>query len=145
MEVHVTGLEWMPALAVGNEVIDAQHRKLFELINRLGDSSRAGGARTEVAAVLDELGDYVRDHFGLEERLFAEKAYPAAKEHQAEHLAFVARVSAFRADFSSGKAKVDKEVLDFLKSWLTRHISMTDRKYRPWLGDAKADSGRDKD
>ena len=129
------GLEWIPALAVGNEVLDSQHRQLFALINRLDEVSREGLGRAEVAAVIDELGSYVRDHFGLEERLFAEKDYPAAKEHMAEHLAFVARISGFRAEFSLGKAEVDAKLLDFLKSWLTRHISLTDRKYRPWLGD----------
>ncbi len=128
-------LDWMPALAVGNKVIDEQHRSLFALINRLDEALGSHRERPAVITVIQELGDYVRDHFGLEERLFVEKAYPGAEAHIQEHGGFVARIMAFQMDYLAGKSELTPELVGFLKAWLTNHISLTDRKYRPWLSD----------
>lgn len=126
-------IEWVPALDIGIAEIDAQHRALVGLINRLDEARARGAAREELAAALGGLRDYAAAHFALEEGLFAERGYPGAKEHVAEHRAFSAKVEAFAAAFAAGKAAVDGEILGFLKTWLTTHISFSDRKYRRHL------------
>jgi hemerythrin-like metal-binding protein len=126
-------IEWTPALDLGIVEIDGQHRRLVGLINALSDAAASGRGRGELGSLIAELEAYAVAHFGLEESLFAKYSYPAAAAHQAEHAAFVARVAAFKAAFAAGEARLDGEVLAFLKSWLVSHISFSDRKYRSLL------------
>lgn len=126
-------IEWNEGLGVGIPVIDAQHKVLLELINRLSEAAEAGKARAEIGPILLELESYAKEHFALEENAFSTYGYPGAKGHIAEHQAFIARVGDFQLAFAVGKAQVGEEILEFLRTWLTRHITFTDRKYRPYL------------
>ena len=103
------------------------------MINDLAAASEEGRGREAEASILKRLAAYTVEHFSLEERLFAERSYPAARIHKAEHDAFVKKVEVFRAAHAEGKGKLDTEMLSFLRSWLVNHISFSDRKYRPYL------------
>jgi hemerythrin len=39
----------------------------------------------------------------------------------------------FERAFAKRKEEVSSELLTFLRVWLTRHISFSDRKYKPYL------------
>jgi hemerythrin-like metal-binding protein len=126
-------IEWTPALSVGIPTIDEQHKVLVGLINRLGEAAEAGRTKAEIGPVLLELEDYTKKHFSLEEAAFEEYAYPDAAKHIAEHEAFVAKIDDFQMAFAVDKAQVGEEILLYLRTWLTRHITFTDKKYRPYL------------
>lgn len=121
-------IEWTPALDIGVREIDEQHRRLVGLINSLHEAGATGG--TGSAGILGELAAYAATHFALEEGYFERFGYAEAAPHKAEHAAFAARVEAFRADFVAGKTGLDAELLAYLRSWLTAHISFKDRKYK---------------
>lgn len=127
-------IEWTPALDIGVGEIDRQHRELVARINALSDAIESGRDGGTSLPLLDALAAYARDHFTLEEGWFAEFGYPAAVAHTAEHRDFIAKVSAFReafaADEGAGGAALPREILAFLRDWLVRHISYSDRKYR---------------
>lgn len=144
-------IEWTEALSVGIDAIDAQHRRLLDIINRLDDAVAAGGSAGGLSPVLAELEDYTKEHFSIEEEAFDETAYPEAKGHKAEHAAFIGKLADFRkavpgagggmAGGSGTEAPPTTEtgprpeaaMLAFLRSWLTRHISFSDKRYKPWL------------
>lgn len=133
------GLEWMPALAVGNSELDDEHKVLFSLINRLDEARLADADRRDLLAVAEELVRYVHVHFSHEEGLFSSKGYPEADVHKEEHRRFVAKVAAFHAKVIEGDPAAAAEMVDYLKTWLTRHIAVSDRKYRPWVSGKVAD------
>ena len=126
-------IEWTESLRVGIPSIDAQHEVLVGLINRLGDAVLAGEGKAAVGPILLELEAYTRKHFALEELAFEKYGYPDAARHIAEHEAFIARVDDFQLAFAVGKAEVGEDILQYLRTWLTRHISFTDKKYKPYL------------
>ena len=128
-------LEWIPALAVGNAEIDEEHKTLFALINKLDDLRMSEMGRRELRDVADELAKYVHVHFTHEESLFTAKGYPGAAGHIEEHRAFVGKVAEFHARIIGGDPKIAGEMANYLRTWLSRHIAMSDRKYRPWLAD----------
>lgn len=133
-------IEWIPALGVGNKAIDDQHRQLFDLINRLDEAGESGAERRVLLGVAGELRDYVQVHFSLEESLFSGTGYPDKEPHIAEHRAFVAKVAGFQSAIIEGNMAVVPEMVGFLRSWLTRHIGLMDRKYRPYLADEGAEA-----
>lgn len=144
-------IEWTGALSVGIEAIDAQHRRLIDIINRLDDETAASGHESGLSALLVELDDYAREHFSIEEEAFDETGYPGRRSHKAEHDAFIGKLADFRKslaghggaagkiDMSAGEAesgtdpRPEAAMLAFLRSWLTRHISFSDKRYKPWL------------
>lgn len=126
-------IEWTEALSVGIPTIDAQHRVLVDLINRLGEAAEAGRTKAEIGPILLELEDYTRRHFALEEEAFERFGYPEAKTHIAEHGAFIGKVDSFQLAYAVGKAQIGEDIMVFLRGWLTRHITFTDKKYRSFL------------
>jgi hemerythrin-like metal-binding protein len=51
------------------ESLDAEHRKLFYLINTLHEAMKSGQSRTVIAGILHELERYTQTHFLVEEAL----------------------------------------------------------------------------
>jgi methyl-accepting chemotaxis protein/hemerythrin len=136
-------LEWMPALSVGNATIDDQHRRLFDLINSVDAAGSSAVDREVLVGIHKELEDYVRVHFDYEERLFAERGYADAASHIKEHQAFVAKIASYPEVFAGAGSPDEaraaaRELASFLRSWLSNHIALSDRKYRPWLADKAA-------
>ncbi|HTH13782.1 MAG TPA: bacteriohemerythrin, partial [Spirochaetia bacterium] len=125
---------WSAALEVGHKVIDAQHKRLVDLVNRLSAALRSGQARATQEKVLAELIDYTQTHFGDEETLFKASKYPDQKGHLAQHQDFVQTVSQFQADFTAGRVVLGSDTLKFLKDWLVNHIQGTDRGIVKYLG-----------
>jgi hemerythrin-like metal-binding protein len=114
-------------LQLGYGDIDAQHRRLVELVNELDDAMRAGHGRDVVGGVLDELIRYTVYHFAFEEKLMDQYAIATASAHKTEHKKLVADVNAFKARFDKGSAAVTTELMTFLRSWLSDHILKTDK------------------
>jgi len=124
-----TGLiSWTPALALGHPAIDAQHRRLVDLLNRLFDALHSGKTRTILEGVLAELITYTQTHFQDEETLFLNSGYPDKEKHLAKHKDFVETVSRFKNDFVGGRVVMGSETMAFLKDWLVEHIQGTDRQ-----------------
>jgi len=82
-------IKWTPALAVGHAVIDAQHQELFRRLEALLTAMMKGD-KGEVGRLFDFLGAYVVEHFGAEEKLMKERAYPDYAVHKSAHERFVA-------------------------------------------------------
>jgi hemerythrin-like metal-binding protein len=61
--------EWSPQLAVGAEVIDAQHRELFHRVDRFVRALTEHAPAAETMHLLGFLGEYVVTHFADEEAL----------------------------------------------------------------------------
>jgi len=116
-------LDWIPALELGDELLDSQHKHLFELYNRvlLVD----GGHPNRQKLFLDLL-DYVDTHFADEERLMESIGYPELEFHKGLHRQLVERVMFL-------KNSPDWEVLDFFQEWLFRHIMAQDHKIKVFM------------
>jgi hemerythrin-like metal-binding protein len=122
-------ITWSPMLAVGVKEIDDQHQKLVALVNQLNDAMHAGKGKEALSPVLNELVRYTAYHFGTEEKLMAKHTYASTTEHKAEHVKFVADVTAFKKKFESGNAMISTEIMNFLRDWLSKHILQTDKKF----------------
>lgn len=126
-------VHWKPEYSVGIESIDAQHRQLIELINRLQNTvDYATGGDYERAA-LDAVVDYTRIHFRYEEELMQEHGYPSLEAHRAEHEKMVAKVEELLQAYRADEDRALQDALAFLKAWLINHINGTDQQYSEFL------------
>ncbi|MFA7281682.1 MAG: bacteriohemerythrin [Sterolibacterium sp.] len=120
-------MEWNDKLKVGHRLIDRDHQRLVELINALSDAMSAGKGRDVCGDVLNDLINYTKTHFAMEEQLMSLSQYPAAGTHKAEHAKLVQEVVEFQAKFNAGKETLSVSLLHFLMEWLTHHILVSDK------------------
>jgi hemerythrin-like metal-binding protein len=117
--------------SVENSELDLQHKKLFEIVNKLYDLSKVTPPhKINNLKVLDELANYTSYHFDCEERYMAEIGYPYLESHKLTHEALIERVNDILEKFKeSPTGAITSELLNFVKMWLTGHIQGIDIKY----------------
>jgi len=86
------GLQWREQLSVGNDLIDSDHKHLIEIIN-LANSSFQKMSRPELAAALDQLFNYSKLHFALEEKIAAAVGFTGMDHIHASHEALLVKLS----------------------------------------------------
>lgn len=80
--------------------------------------------------MLEFLDSYTRKHFADEERYMRSMAYPGYDEQKKAHASFIAQLEKLRSDYDSSGGSLtvvinaNKMVID----WLTKHISVMDKK-----------------
>lgn len=128
-------IEWTPALAVGVELLDEQHKELFRRINRLIEACNQGKGKEAVAETIEFLGEYIHVHFRDEEGMMRKANYPDYERHKAAH-------AAFAENFKELKEHLDKEgpgltlvikTNRIVVDWLTNHISRVDKEFGKFL------------
>lgn len=125
---------WSDAIySVGVAEFDGHHRKLVGLINTLFDGMSQGKGYQVLAQILDELTRYAQYHFAAEERLMDKTRYPDAAQHKNEHQYFAAQVKTLVGAQQAGKGVLSADVLDFMRSWLANHITVSDKAYGVFL------------
>ena len=127
-------LEWTPALSVGVDEIDAQHRELFRRAGRLLEGIRSGEPQ-ELGELVDFLYRYAVEHFGAEEEHMRRTRFPGYARHKAEHDRFISDLLALAREHerSGAGAFLSLKVNQWLTTWLREHVSGTDAELGKFL------------
>jgi hemerythrin-like metal-binding protein len=125
---------WTEEIAIGHEVIDEDHRSIFDLANRLQAEilSQEDSEYSIVGEVIVELIEHTGGHFAREEALMQEIGYPGYEKHRHEHAMLMERVNNLLRRFMDGRKNLSLEVADFIQKRLVPHIMISDMK----LGDS---------
>lgn len=125
-------LNWHDSYDCGQPVIDAEHRKLFDLANVLMNTAFARGEKPqEFHQALDNLLAHVVRHFADEEAILAEHHYADLAAHARAHKRLVERALELRDSALAGGLSVG-ELVDFLADEVVaRHMLKTDRGFYP--------------
>ena len=126
-------VEWSDVMSVGHADLDLDHQRLLACINRLWLANSSGN-RQVIEFVLDDLVNYTEFHFQREERLMAAAGFPHYEQHCRIHGLICRRLEEIRWEYFQGlHDELRNEILDFLKTWLNKHILEEDMGYRPYL------------
>lgn len=128
-------IEWNEELATGNGDIDSQHRELFARFDNLLTACNQRKGKEEVINLLQFLGDYVKSHFALEERLQVEHNYPHYGEHKSQHDTFIRELHDLETQLSQEGASLPLVIQtnQTMVNWLISHINGTDRQMAAYL------------
>ncbi|WP_315073655.1 hemerythrin family protein [uncultured Clostridium sp.] len=116
---------------IGVELIDNQHKKLFELADKaymLLKDEFTIDKYDKIVEILQELKDYTIFHFKSEEEYMASINYKRMFTQKVEHDAFIKKLEAIdlkNVDENQNESLM--EVLNFLNDWLTEHILKNDK------------------
>ncbi|MBU1248765.1 MAG: bacteriohemerythrin [Proteobacteria bacterium] len=119
-------IEWEPALSIGVDVVDEQHKGLVDMINAAYTLASEESNPMQVNRLLAQMGRYAVLHFSTEEQLMKQAGYAGMEEHKAIHAKFTKQVSDFACDGSQDRPLA---VFVFLSTWLKEHIMGMDREY----------------
>jgi len=126
-------IQWDDSFKIHVEVIDEQHRRLVELMNRLIDVQDKKSSGDDIADILGEMTNYLGYHFDTEEQLMIDQGYPDIASHREEHQAFVTQTAYFIATYREGEGSLKSDMLLFLKEWLVEHTLKSDAAFGHFL------------
>ena len=122
-------IKWSDKYSVGISIIDEEHKKLFELINKADLVAKFGNNSNDVLAILDQMTEYVLNHFETEEHYMKEFHFPGFQPHRNEHIDFTNTTMDYKNRAVGGDCQITNEILEYLMQWLINHIQVTDKKY----------------
>ena len=135
MSIEQFTIAWSREYELGNDFVDSQHKRLFELVNNIGKSCLEGEDINTLSKTLDFLLQYTVQHFSDEEALQIKYNFPEYEYHKKLHDEFEAtiieKVSEFK-DKGSTKDLIDT-VNEIVIIWLVNHILKEDMKIGEYI------------
>lgn len=124
--------EFVPEYETGIDIIDKEHRILFEIAERTNQLVRSyvpGDGYEKITAILTELKDYTKLHFADEEEYMQSIHYEGYEAQKRAHEAFIARLNEIDVEDIVGDPKEYLEsLMEFLLGWLVNHILRADKE-----------------
>ena len=133
MGVKMEKICWKDEYSVGVERFDHQHQHLFEITNKIIEHSGTSEDSGLVSETLTEMINYAREHFTAEEVLMQEYGYPEIEQHKEQHIYFFKTTAELSINALNNQSMVSREIVEFLKLWLTLHILKCDMKYKEFF------------
>ncbi|MFA5915916.1 MAG: bacteriohemerythrin [Burkholderiales bacterium] len=135
-------IAWDDSLDTGHTRMDAEHKELAQLFNRLRDAVEGNEGKASCAKVLDAIIGHAKAHFELERRLMAQHRYPKAEQHAAEHAMLIRQALDYRDRFEVDSAAAKSALIKFAEVWLAYHILFSDKELAAFLAHARAHPGK---
>ncbi len=122
-------IAWSPAMSVGQPDLDADHRQLIDIVNRLWMADGMGN-RQIIEFVIDDLVHYTEFHFAREERMLEQVDFADRERHSRIHRHICRRLEDYRWEYFQGiRHDVRSGLLEFVTAWLNKHILEEDMQY----------------
>lgn len=124
-------LQWVTANSVHIEILDDQHRKLFEIANHLMDVFESDS--DDLLTVIDGLLNYISVHFRDEHTVMIKAKYPGFMAHSQEHQHFIEKVQEFLSGYRNDDKNLGLNMVVFMKEWIRDHTTGKDLQYAEFL------------
>jgi len=134
-------IKWQPAMSVGNEEIDRQHKKAIKMLNKL-ISFVSVDHLGDIRKVIHFTEEYVHFHFDYEENYMKEINYPHLAKHKKLHEEYQKFVDDFKEEFNSimleksvssiKLKKLHDKAKKFLGEWFVNHTLTADLDFQKY-------------
>ena len=131
-------IDWTEDYSVDVLSMDAHHKKLISMINRLHSALKNSESANAMQTIVRELISYTQYHFKAEEELMAKAGYSGLDTQKQAHTQFITSIVQARDRWMAGDGNVAQELLVTLKQWLIQHIMTMDKQYGPSINQWKA-------
>lgn len=127
-------IPWSDVCVLGIAEIDAQHKKMVGMINKLYSAMQESTEKETLKVLLAELADYADYHFSTEEKYFKKFNYDDTVAHTKSHEDYKNKIAAFTEEYYSDTGDASHsalafKILGYLQEWWLGHILGADRKY----------------
>jgi len=126
-------MDWEPEFSVGIDAFDAEHMKLFDLVNEFKQAHADGKGAAKLEILFASLEKYVVKHFAEEEAAMKAANYPGFDDHCSKHEALQKQISSLWERYDKDDAQGMSELIATLDNWLKAHILEVDMGYKDYL------------
>ena len=129
-------LVWREQMSVGNDVIDADHKYLIQLINQVERSLDIKN-RNELSVALDCLSEYSHKHFAQEEKIAHAAGYTQTPRLNQSHESLIKQLDRVKQEIGEmgqeWSATAAEHFTNLLRNWLVDHVIKEDLLMKPTL------------
>lgn len=121
---------WSDGLVTGLSDVDDGHKEFVALLNELEEDIISQAPLKSIKSNIDDIYDWAKGHFELEERLMREFSYSGYESRLEYHQHFLAELEFFvneRLNVAQDEAYY--ECYDFLYSWFFTHVMEKDMRF----------------
>ncbi len=132
---NAISLKWSEDYSIGVELLDSEHKKIFEHFNKLYSMMREGHGHEYYHELIGFLMEYVNTHFEHEEQYQLKISFEGYEKHKESHDKFRLRINEIMESHKNQSIS-DKELISislFIKDWLIHHILLGDMKIKDIL------------
>lgn len=123
-------MKWDDSYAIGIDVIDEQHKKLFEIAEEAEDLLELPNhldKYDDIYNIVEELKDYVVYHFNEEEKLLGEIKYSKLFSHKVHHTDFIDEMNKIDMNnIDKDQTEGLREIVYLVTEWLVGHVLRED-------------------
>jgi hemerythrin-like metal-binding protein len=130
----VSIIKWSPEFSLGVAKIDADHRELIDLINKLQGYLKLGEKQTVAVNLFGELYSRVAKHFAYEEAIMRSRHYDHYEEHQADHQNLLDEITTIMSDWESNALMNKEATTKRLYDWFCQHFQTHDARLHNLVG-----------
>ncbi len=123
--------EWSDEYLLGDEIIDNEHKYLFDIANKIIAIKDASGSHAALKEIMFELYEYVKFHFDHEEEIMRTIEYPDMEKHQAIHLGIIRSMNDI-LEKSQNLGDLDVNLKRLIQGWIVNHVQQQDMKMKAW-------------
>lgn len=124
-------ITWQPSYAIGHELIDRQHRRLFALGNDLLSAVVSKQPKADIELMLEELLEEIDEHFASEEAILGSPLLLHSEAHKKIHRSLHEGCQELIERFRSDRIQT-KELIGFIVcDVIYQHIIVEDQKLKP--------------
>lgn len=126
-------LAWSSSYECGEAHIDAQHRQLFEMVNRLLAAFLGNAPRSACLAIIHELLTALAEHFRDEEAVLRSRGYPDAEHHAELHATLLDAAGDLAVRYEHANLPLDEALGVIAHEVVARHMLDDDTKFHPYM------------
>lgn len=123
-------IQWSEEYSVGVARLDNQHKKIIKILNQLIGQQFQTKDEKAIEEVLDDLQDYMKEHFRSEEDYMLKHHYSGYEEQRREHNQFIDRLFEAQKEFTKDGHLTSLNLFNFVWDWFSHHVLAVDKKLR---------------
>ncbi|WP_411681751.1 bacteriohemerythrin [Clostridium thailandense] len=124
-------LKWKNDFEIGVDLIDSQHKHLFEIGNNAYELLKNDlylDKYNKIILIIDDLRQYTKYHFKCEEDYMLKTNSPEYIIQKKEHDGFIKKIDNLNLDkIDEDQQKYIEDILSFIFSWILGHIIQKDK------------------
>jgi len=124
-------ITWKESYSVDVPNMDAQHKQLINLINRMHSAIKRKEGHLATSKILTELIQYTEYHFRDEEAMLESANYSDLPAQREAHRKLVEKAKDGQRRWEAGDKSVTHDLMNMLMHWLPQHIIKMDKLYGP--------------
>ncbi len=124
----MTLIEWKKEYSVGVSKIDNQHKNIIKILNQAIGQQFSKQNEKEIEEILDNLQNYIKEHFKTEEDYMLKHRYAGYEEQRNEHNRFIDRLFEAQKEYYKNGRVTSINILNFVWDWFSNHILILDKQ-----------------